>query len=308
MSSTKLNINRPAAWIEVTGEDAFDFLQGQFTNDLRSPAPAPATYGLWLDRKGRVLADSFILQKDEETLYIYSASSPASTIIERLEPYIIADDVSLRDLTAESVGITLWGERVDDVLTACGFERPDRASFLQVDHRFFFPGNRSKQTNIECVIVGPDSEETVAALSAAVKDVDGDIVDESVLERERILSGIPSIPRDAGPRDLPQEAALDKTAISFTKGCYLGQEVMARIRSMGQVRRVFAKVELDSAPETLPAPLYDGEKEIGSLRSVSEPEPRIGLALIRREVCEPDAHFSLEPNLPTSVRVLEKYS
>ena len=90
------------------------------------------------------------------------------------------------------------------------------------------------------------------------------------LERQRILAGIPAIPRDIGAGDLAAEGGLDETAISFTKGCYLGQEVVARLKSMGRVRRRLMSVEaMEAAVPPVPAPLHVEERQVGELRSAA---------------------------------------
>src|SRR5437016_12516025 len=85
---------RPAAWLRVSGADAASFLQGQFTNDLRSLGDQPSVYGLWLNVKGKVVADSFTLRGGAaQEFWLGSYFSPAAIIRERLEGHIIADDV-----------------------------------------------------------------------------------------------------------------------------------------------------------------------------------------------------------------------
>src|SRR4051794_18742813 len=98
---------KPACWLRVTGEDAFTFLQGQFTNDLRELERSAAVYGLWLTLKGKVLADSFILKAQAPAgFWIGSYFSPAAVIQQRLDSYIIADDVQIEDVTGEWAGLS----------------------------------------------------------------------------------------------------------------------------------------------------------------------------------------------------------
>jgi tRNA-modifying protein YgfZ len=102
------------------------------------------------------------------------------------------------------------------------------------------------------------------------------------MERRRIAAGIPAVSVDVGPSDLPNEAGLEADAISFTKGCYLGQEVMARLKSMGQVRRRLLRVRGERGDfPALPAALYLGARQVGELRSaVWVDEDFIGLAML----------------------------
>jgi folate-binding protein YgfZ len=93
-------------------------------------------------------------------------------------------------------------------------------------------------------------------------------VDEEEMARRRIVAGIPAIPTEVGAADLPNEAGLDAAAVSYTKGCYLGQEVMARLKSMGQVRRRLWQVNGTGEPwPKLPAPVFAGARQVGELRS-----------------------------------------
>lgn len=256
---------RPAAWLRVAGADAANFLQGQFSNDLRVLPAVPAVYGLWLTVKGRVLADSFVLPGGgPEEFWLGSYASPAAAIRERLESYVIADDVTVEDVTAEWTGISVLGGEGAEIPSLRGEERA-----------FLFPGRRDRRGGVEWVYRAAEPE------PAWVRGAER--ADASALERSRIAAGIPAIPVDAGPGDLPQEAGLEADAISYTKGCYLGQEVMARLKSLGQVRRRLLRVEGDGpAPAVRPAPVFAAARQVGELRSAvaDGPDRWIGLAMV----------------------------
>jgi folate-binding protein YgfZ len=93
-------------------------------------------------------------------------------------------------------------------------------------------------------------------------------IDTAELERRRIAAGIPAVSADIGPADLPGEGGLEAVAISYTKGCYLGQEVMARLKSMGQVRRRLRRVRGPGGVPKVPLPLWQEGRQVGELRSV----------------------------------------
>lgn len=259
---------RPACWLRVTGDDAATFLQGQFTNDLRALAPGSAAYGLWLTVKGKVLADSFVLAGGEpNAFWVGSYFSPADVVRERLEHHVIADDVVVEDETTRWAGVSLWS---DDV--ASWRERTPAGAIG-------FSGRRDRGPNLEWMFpLAAGEPEWVAELRAAGRQLDG-----LEMERRRILAGIPAVPLDIGPGELPNEGGLETSAISYTKGCYLGQEVMARLKSMGQVRRRLLRVRsTDAAPPSRPAPLFIGARQVGELRSaVSDGAGGwVGLALL----------------------------
>ena len=282
---------QPAAWLRVTGTDAAPFLQGQFTNDLRALRPGEASYGLWLSLKGKVEADSFVLRAGEASggaapgtvdageFFIASYFSPAAALCERLESFIIADDVTVEDLTPNVSAVSVWPS------TAGASERPPAASAG-------FAGRRGQQPNVEWIFPREWADEVLAGLRAGASELSA-----TVVEALRISAAIPAVPRDAGPGDLPNEAGLDAVAISYTKGCYLGQEVMARLKSMGQVRRRLLRVESAGSPAgapdafgapaplaSLPAALFIGERQVGELRSAvvdpARPERVLGLAML----------------------------
>ena len=219
---------RPAAVLKVTGEDAEAFLQGQFTQELRATEHRAIAYGLWLNQKGKVLADSFVL-RDGTAFWVVSLETKVSTICERLEAYIIADDVVLEDQTDRWAGWAVVGPEATGVLSAAGFALPEKSQWAPVGDGILFRGRRTGGEGWEWLL--PASAEKPTALLTVEKGTGADLL------RLRILAGIPAVPIDIGPGDLHNEGAIDASAISYTKGCYLGQEVMARLKSMGQVRR-----------------------------------------------------------------------
>ena len=114
------------------------------------------------------------------------------------------------------------------------------------------------------------------------------MVDANSLALARVASGMPAIPVEMGPTELPQECGLEDDAVDFDKGCYLGQEVMARIHAMGQVQRVLLPATIkEESPETSPADLFLGDKKVGELKSYFKDKPEIpglGMALVRRNL------------------------
>jgi folate-binding protein YgfZ len=257
---------RPACVLRVSGSDAAVFLQGQFTNDLRDFSSRHAVYGLWLDSKGRVIADSHVLRSDDGAdFWVVSASSPAAIVAGRLERHIVADDVAIEDATGLWRGVSLIGRGVG-AWCAAG-PRPG----------LLFPGRRSSLENWEWIFRDSDSGMVGAATSGA-REISGEEA-----ERMRINSGIPRVPVDIGPADLPNEGGLEVLAISYSKGCYLGQEVMARLQSRGRVRRTLVRVTGPGAPPPVPAALWRGDRREGELRSaVADADGRgfAGLALV----------------------------
>jgi tRNA-modifying protein YgfZ len=257
---TRVAQYRPAAVLQVQGVDTLTFLQGQFTQNLKTGWEG-ARYGLWLNQKGKVLADSFVVMGSEAAATVVSVFSPAAVIRERLEAYIIADDVAVTDVTSDWTAFAVLGEGAGEILA------PWRQSAL------IFRGRRWGGESWECIY--PVGE--LAGLPAARVIADED------LERLRIEAGFPKIPEEVGPGDLPNEAGLEHDAISYTKGCYLGQEVMARLKMMGQVRRRLMRVRGRglAVPARLPVSLVCGDKTVGELRTaIAAAEGFVGVAMV----------------------------
>src|ERR1022692_726266 len=327
----------PACLLRASGSDAATFLQGQFTNDLSRLEPGRSVYGLWLDRKGRVVADSHVVcAQDGAGFWIVSISSPAPVVARRLGDYIVADDVVIEDATAAWRGLSLIGEGTGSWLA--GGPRGGMC----------FRGRRDSGENWEWVFAAGDSQSVDAAVSGARRvgraDVErmriasgipsvpadigpADLPNEGGLDAQaisyskgcylgqevmarlksmEIASGIPSVPADIGPADLPNEGGLDAQAISYSKGCYLGQEVMARLKSMGRVRRTLVRVKGRGTTPPAPAALWRGDRREGELRSaVSDAGGGgyAGLALVPEAAGPGDGPLSLVAGGRPSVEI-----
>lgn len=254
---------KPSAWLKISGEDAFSFLQGQFTNDLRNIEKSGSIYGLWLNHKGKVLADSFVGAAGAGSFWVGSYFSSADCIRERLESFVIADDVVIEDITATREAITLVGSATPALA-------PEAAEKV-----VSFLGRRAGDPTTEWVFSAEHAESVHACLRGR------DELPAAAMELLRIRNGIAAVPRDIGPGELPNEGGLDRDAVSYTKGCYLGQEVMARLKSMGQVRRKLMRVTGEGPLPPLPAPLYQGERKVGDLRTgVQQGSRFMGLGLV----------------------------
>jgi tRNA-modifying protein YgfZ len=276
-SSVMYSAFRPAAVLKITGEDAFPFLQGQFTQDLSLCEKGEYfAYGLWLNQKGKVLADSFVFKRGAVWLLVSLHSSEA-VIRERLEGYIIADDVTIEDVTTLWAGISVLGVSSAEALATVGVRVPDAHVWATAGGGIVFQGRRTAGPNWEWLypVAGDSPVELLRAQGAQE-------IGSGELDRLRIEAGIPAVPRDIGAEDLPNEGGLELDAISYTKGCYLGQEVMARLKNMGQVRRRLLRVEGPELPPTeFPVPLFADGKKLGELRSaVRVGKGFVGLAMI----------------------------
>jgi len=100
----------------VTGEDAGDYLQSQYSADLEATQENLATYGLWLSRKGKVEGDGFVLRRSDEDFLIVSYLCPGEVLREKILANVVADEVEIEDRTLQCSGISVWGEKITDLL------------------------------------------------------------------------------------------------------------------------------------------------------------------------------------------------
>ncbi len=208
----------PASVVRVTGADAAAYLQGQCSADLRPGSP---THALWLNRKGRVLAHTFVVPEPDGSFLLVGEGVDAAGLKGVVTANVIADDVEAADESSA------W---------SWGVIRGTREPPLPVGAQAF-PCARLPDVDAHAYLGPPGVPPGCVAR------------DFADLERARVLAGVPAVPSDCGEGEFPQECGLDAW-VSHDKGCYLGQEVMARIRSMGTLRRVLRQV---TAARELPA-------------------------------------------------------
>jgi len=288
MSVISVREDTPGALLEITGEDAFSYLQSQFTNDLRASGNC-VRYGLWLSRKGRVRADSFIVRIDPERFLVLSYHVPGAELERVIMENAVADEVESTRQERNYRLFSLWGERLSKGFGALW---PGVGSFTEpMNDVRLWQGRRSMRESVE--ILCPVQQ------ARRVRDwifklfPDAQLATAEDVEAERVQSGIPAIPRDIGAGELPQEGRLEDSAISFDKGCYLGQEAVARLQHIGQARRSLFRVTFEGEFSlSMPVPIFKGESTVGELRSLAGNR---GLALLNLREIPQDQNFRLKP-------------
>jgi folate-binding protein YgfZ len=270
MTAPRALVFRPATVLEASGEDAFTFLQGQLSNDLNPRASGNVTYGLFLGAKGKVDADAFVLERVEGSFLIVSPHCQSTDLRRRLESFVVADDVKFTDATSRWTGIAVWGAGAEASVELLGAQSPEARRAYASEEILGFRTHRFGADTIEWLF--RSDEEGVSNASEKLVASGFSLFTETGAEQERILRGGVAIPAELGPGDLPQEAGVEGIAISFNKGCFIGQEVMARLKSMGRVRRGLIRVRGEGRRPEIPAPLFVGERKVGELRSAAPRE------------------------------------
>jgi len=280
-------------WIRVTGEDRVRWLNGMVTNSIQDLHPGQGTYNFFLSVQGRIQSDAAIFANQEDLL-METSSDQLAGLITLLDRFIIMDDVELTDTSNTRSGLQVVGPKA-----AASLHQID----LSTDDLDTLATRTILWNSVEVTLIHAFSplvpryelwadEATTTALSSALQAVGAIACEDQSLEWLRILEGTPRIGTDIRDRELPQETNQTR-ALHFAKGCYLGQEIVERIRSRGNVHRTFSGFRLDGDLPPIGAPLEADGKQIGELTSVAaiplpgEPRPiHLGLGYIRREALD----------------------
>jgi tRNA-modifying protein YgfZ len=296
-------LNETSAAFRIEGPDANTYVQGQFTQDIVQ-REVTSNYGLFLNQKGKVLADAWVLRRGTNEFSLVSFSAGAARLRERLEAYLIADEVTITDETELWARISVWGDGVAEVVAKLlGQQAPAAGTWLEAKSMKVFRGRLSAAENFELLV----SREMAAKLVGELRVFGASEADGATAERERINSGLPAVPTDIGLNDLPNEGGLDEVAISYTKGCYLGQEVMARLKNLGQVRRRLHIVRGPGEPAAPGVMLFQGDKKVGEVRSVArEGDGFVAMAMLSLVNFDAAVGLNLTPNGPVTLSLIRR--
>jgi folate-binding protein YgfZ len=281
------------AKISLAGGDRVRWLNGMVTNNIRDLAENHGVYAFLLNPQGRILGDLYAYNRGE-SITVDTDASQVEKILATFDHYIIMDDVEVRNVSEQVTALGVAGPKAREVLAAAGFAIPELAT-LQL-HPVSWKG-------IDCTLVrGEDEQNAAYEIWAAPDEVrqlwDGLLaagataVGSEALELYRIAKGVPSYGVDIRERDLPQETEQAR-ALNFNKGCYVGQEIVERIRSRGAVHRKFSAFLAEGDASIAPgAKIVVGDKDVGEITSsahlqLPEGNKSIALGYIRREVGAP---------------------
>jgi folate-binding protein YgfZ len=281
------------AKISLTGDDRVRWLNGMVTNNIRDLAVGRGAYAFLLNPQGHILGDLYAYNHGD-SITVDTDCYQLEKILATFDHYIIMDDVEVTNLSEQLTALGIGGLKSREVLTAAGFDVPDLAS-LQVQSVMW--------QGTECSLVrGEDSEHLsyeiwiatgeVRKLWDALLAAGAAPVGSEALELQRIVSGTPRYGVDIRERDLPQETEQAR-ALNFNKGCYVGQEIVERIRSRGAVHRKFAGFLAEGAAQIAPGmKIVAAEKEVGEVTSAAslhaaDGNKTVALGYIRREVGVP---------------------
>jgi tRNA-modifying protein YgfZ len=243
--------------IAVSGEDRQSWLNGLLTSDLTKLRPGLASYGLVLVKIGRIVSDVFVLHAGDRLL-VAGQRDRIALLEEHFEKYLIMEDAAHEDVSGAYAWAFAHGARAAEVAAAAAA----------------MPGVHAGSVEIR----GPADGVIVAPADRMVD-----------AERLRVRRFLPRFGVDFGEKNYPQEAALEKIAVSFTKGCYLGQEVVCRLEMRGHVIKKIVAVRIAGEPPAHGAEVRSAEgKVLGTVSSaVPNEDGAVGLAMVRIDFAEP---------------------
>ena len=275
---------RRRAALIVRGPDGAEYLQGQLTNDIEALEPRQGCYAALLDRKGHLQSDMRVLRlENPEELWLDLEPGPAVPVLKHLRTYSIGREVEIDDVSEAWAITSLIGPRASEL---SGFEG------LGPEH-----AQRSRQWDgLEVLGVATDAgvdlitkADAAPGLTTLLESAGAVEVSEPAAEIIRIESGRPRFGLDMGPESMPAEAGITDRAVDFEKGCYIGQEPVARLHYRGKPNRTLRGLRL-SAPAEHGDALTLGDKEVGKIgtAALSPALGPIALAIVRREAQEGD--------------------
>jgi len=252
--------------LRMTGRDRVRFLNGQVTNDIRKANPNLSMPACVLNTKGKIDAPIFV-SAGAEDLLIDADSELRTTLAPRLDRYVIADDVTIEDVTGQFSLFHVTGETAPTLPNDTNWRRAKRFGLVGWD----------------LVIAAEEHDRVLQSLSANYS-----LCDAECAERLRIEQAIPRWGRELTDQIIPVEANLADDAIDYAKGCYIGQEVISRMKMSGQMnKRLCGLVSAEDAPLSTSMRLFTltDEKDVGWITSTTRSDrlgKEIALGFVKR--------------------------
>jgi folate-binding protein YgfZ len=301
----------------LTGNDRVRFLHGQVTNDVKKLRVGEGCYSALTTAKGKIQSDLNIFAIQDELLLDFEPGL-AALVTERLEKFIVADDVQIVDVTPHYGLFSVQGSKAEGVVRGLGLfsEFPtsplsfNKVSDATLGEIYLMNHARIGSTGFDLFVPVAALETMANKLITAAKQIGGVACGRSAFEIARVEAGVPRFGVDMDESNIASECGIEARAISYNKGCYIGQEVLNRIHSIGHVNRELRKLRLAVDLKTLPTrgdKLFLGEKEVGHITSaVVSPKMNcvIALGYVRREANVIGAELILRSAAGESVAVV----
>jgi folate-binding protein YgfZ len=260
----------------VRGPEAAEYLQGQLTNDIEALETGEGCYAALLDRKGHMQADARVLRLGPDELWLDTENIATERLLRHLGTYKVGRDVELADVSAEHGILSVIGPGAAEAVAA---ERLQEYAHREVE---LGAGCRAVGTDLGIDLIVPAS--SAGAVREALSERGAVEVSEAAAEVLRVESGRPRYGAEMSEATIPAEAGINERAVSFTKGCYIGQETVSRLHYKGRPNRHLRGLRL-SAPARAGDVIWFEDREVGRIGTacISPALGPIALAIVRRE-------------------------
>ena len=272
----------------LLGADRARFLHGQVTNDINGLGEFTGCYAALVNAKGKMESDLFAYRLADEILLDFEPGLTAA-VQARLERYVIAEDVEIADVAPHFGLLTMQGPQAEAILTELDLPAPtEPLTVAQTEDEIYIVHQPRLGTDGFDLFIPIDAmnawRERLATIAPRCQ--------MPAFEKARVLATIPQFGVDLTTDNLPPEGGLETRAISYAKGCYIGQEIIARIRTYGKVNKVLRGLSLEGAAAIGDPVMHEGTP-VGTLSSVCH-EPSAALAIIKRTACESGTVLSVD--------------
>lgn len=283
---------------EIRGAEGAEYLQGQLTNDIERLEPGQGCYAALLDNKGKMQTDMRVLARGEDSLLIISPVETASRMRRHLTMYSVGREIELIEVEDREV-VSMLGPATAEALGKIPLGKEHSIKTI----RFAEQDVDLVATDLgaDLIVAGEGAGRLRETLDAAgvheVSPAAGAIL--------RVESGRPAYGREMGPETIPQEAGLNERAVSFEKGCYIGQETVARLHYKGKPNRHLRRLRSEQPLED-GSLVHLGERELGSVGTavLSPALGPVALAILRREA-EPGSEVTVGDGIVATVEEIQ---
>jgi folate-binding protein YgfZ len=293
--------------LRVSGPDRLSFLHGMVTNDVKGMADFDVRYAALLTAKGAMVADVRLLKREEDVLLLLEPGL-APTVLTHLQRFLISEDAEVEDVSAEFGQLGLVGPRAFGIAQRL-FGLPGHAAPTTHALRTGLEGHAVTVLPSGLLLPGADLLVSAAGLEAvftALLDTGAEDglrpVGWEALEVLRVEQGVPRYGVDMDERTIPLEANLER-ALHYQKGCYIGQEVIARATFRGHMNKRLVGLLLGEAKPAARTELFQGERKVGFLTSVVHSErlgQHLGLGYVHRDATEAGTALRLAGEVGTA--------
>lgn len=304
--------------IRLTGNDRREYLQGLLTNDIAALQPGEGCYACLLTAQGRMISDMYVIETGDAILMDLEPHA-TTRVAAHLDQFVFSEDVVVVNVTESTRQLGVFGPRSTQVLRdalGASIDGVDLDRLLVLANRAFI-WNGQPVTIVRRDDLGEIGFDlwTAAdhgdALSRAIRDGGAAVVGPEVAEVRRVEAGRPAFGKDMTEETIPLEAGIEDRAISRTKGCYVGQEVIIRVldRGHGRVARRLVGLTCDVGADVpdAGAPISAGDRAIGSITSAAwspSLERPIALGYVHRDFVAPGTGVTIDTGVPATVTAL----